>query len=212
MKINRDELIKSLKGFSINDNGIIIGKPGVGKSFLLKELRKTLFEDNILSFIIRIDRTFDFSDEAITEELEFENNWLDTLKNIYLKNGQKAILIFDAFDAARDEAIRKGFLRQIQKAINQLSEKCIVIVSARTYDALKSSDLINLFPLDKSDFSSVSCRKFEVRELENQEIIESIKDNPQLLKFYNESNPELKQILKIPFFLILFRTPDLHAN
>ena len=203
MKINRDEVLKNLKAFSISDNGVIIGKPGIGKSFLIKELRKTLLEDDILSFVIKIDRTFDSSDDAITEELEFENNWIDTLKSIYLKNGQKAILIFDAFDAARDEAVRKGFLRQIKKAINQLSEKCIVIVSARTYDALKSPDLINLFPLDKNRLSSINCRRFEINELKDQEINESIKDNPQLLKFYNESNHELRQILKIPFFLIL---------
>ena len=203
MKINRDSLLEDLYKFSTENHGVVVGKPGIGKSYLLKQLRRRLFDAHILSFLIKIDNTFDTSDEAIKEELQLRDNWIETLKDIHLESNHKAILIFDAFDAARDENLRKGFLRQIQKAKSQLSEKCNIIVSVRTYDASKSADLIRLFPSGGNVNDAINCRNIEVGDLQEDEIVEAIKDNKLLLEFYNESGFELKQILRIPFFLAL---------
>lgn len=79
MKINRDNLLDRLLKFSLSGNGLIVGKPGIGKTYLLKQLRQKLYENEILSFIIKIDNTFDYSDEVITAELEFEENWITTV-------------------------------------------------------------------------------------------------------------------------------------
>jgi hypothetical protein len=203
MKINRDSLLEKLFKFSLIDSGMIVGNPGIGKSYLLRQLRRKLYENKILSFIIKIDQVFSFDDNAINQELEFEDNWIDTLKNISLKDGQKAILIFDAFDAARDENLRKGFLKQIQRAKRELSEKCNIIVSVRTYDASKSPALLRLFSSDKNTEGIFTYRKEEIKELTEDEIIIAISENEKLLSFYKQSSKELKEILKVPFFLVL---------
>jgi hypothetical protein len=203
MKINRTDLLEQLYEFSLDNHGLIVGKPGIGKSYILRELKKRLLENNILSFIIKIDNAFDSSDQAISTELKIEGNWLETLVKIKLRNEHKAVLIFDAFDAARDESIRKGFLTQIKKAKKLLDEKWHVLVSVRTYDASKSVELINLFPLDgiRSDLNY--CRKIEIGELSDNELDQVFSDNLKLGEFYQTSSRELKEILHIPFFLQL---------
>ncbi len=206
VKLERTELLNELYEFSINESGVVIGKPGIGKSYLLTQLRQKLHESGILSLIIRIDNTLDFSDDAIQEELEITENWIETLQDVYLEYNQKAVLIFDAFDAARDENIRRGFLRQIQKAKNHLFEKWNILVSVRTYDALKSPDLIHLFPLEVGTADPINCQKIEIPYLEEGEILKAINSDEALLKLYNDSSFELKEILKIPFFLVLLET------
>ena len=42
MKINRKQLLNNLQNFALRGNGVIIGSPGVGKTYLLKELRRSL--------------------------------------------------------------------------------------------------------------------------------------------------------------------------
>ena len=42
MKIKRKKLLKNLQNFVLRGNGVVIGSPGVGKTYLLKELRRTL--------------------------------------------------------------------------------------------------------------------------------------------------------------------------
>ena len=206
IKIERTELLNKLFEFSIEKSGVVIGKPGIGKSYLLTQLRRKLYESRILSFIIRIDNTLDFTDDAIQEELQITEYWIETLQGVYLEEDQKAVLIFDAFDAARDENIRRGFLRQIQKAKNHLSEKWNIIVSVRTYDASKSPDLIRLFPLEVGTADPINCRKIEIPYLDESEILKAISSDEALLKLYNESSFELKEILKIPFFIVLLET------
>lgn len=203
MKINRDTLLQKILSFCVEESGVIIGKPGVGKSYLLRELRKLLFAQNTVSFIVKIDAIFSASDNEITEELGLEEDWISTLKELPIENNQKAILIFDAFDAARDEAKREEFLRQIRKAKRELANTCNILVSVRTYDAFKSPQLIKLFPSNKNEFNSLNCRKLAIEELTNEEIVDSIKDNNRLLIFYQESSLELREILRTPFFLTL---------
>lgn len=205
MEINRDNLRDRLYNFSISGNGLIVGKPGVGKSTLITTLKRILVENGILSFVIRVDNMFDFSDQAINLELKLSTNWIDTFKNIKLQNGQKAVLFFDGFDAARDEQKRQGFLSQIKKAISVLSEKWNIIVSSRSYDAEKSQDLLNLFPIYGSDNSSKLIRKIEVNEFYEEDLSQLQSSQTSLWQFYSSSNQELKQILKIPFFLNLLK-------
>ncbi|MGN6602746.1 MAG: NACHT domain-containing protein [Ginsengibacter sp.] len=206
MKINRDDLLERLFRFSLSDSGMIVGNPGIGKSYLLKQLRRKFYENKILSFIIKIDDVFSYDDEAINAELEFDANWIDTLKSIYVKDGQKAVLIFDAFDAARDENLRKGFLRQIQRATRELSDKCNIIVSVRSYDASKSPALLRLFSSGQNAEGIDGYRKEEIKELTEKEIVNALNENDKLLSFYKDSSKELKEILKVPFFLVLLES------
>jgi hypothetical protein len=203
MKINRTELLAQLYEFALGGDGLIVGKPGIGKSYMLRELKKKLLENNVLSFIIKIDNAFDSSDQAITTELKLKGDWLETLSKVKLRNEHKAVLIFDAFDAARDEAIRKGFLSQIKRAKKLLQDKWHVLVSVRTYDASKSIELINLFPLDNYRGDISYCRKIEIEGLSDSELDQVFAASQKLGDFYQGSSRELKEILHIPFFLQL---------
>ena len=42
MKINRPDLISELEAFALKGNGVVIGAPGIGKSYTLAELRENL--------------------------------------------------------------------------------------------------------------------------------------------------------------------------
>lgn len=200
MVIDRSSLLNGLYEFSSEESGIVIGKPGIGKSYLLKQLKNKLIENGRLCFIIKIDNTFDFSHKAINNELGLKENWIETFKQIKIKD-QKAVLIFDAFDAARDEKIRKGFLSQIRKAKRELADKWNVLVSVRTYDAFKSPELIQLFPDNKYNPERSYSRKFEIGELIEDEVLQVVSENQKFSDFYRNSNKELKQILHNPFFL-----------
>lgn len=203
MEIKRTILLDSIYEFSLGGSGLVVGKPGIGKSYLLQQLKEKLVNNNILCFIIKIDNAFDSSDEAIQAELGISQPWKETLNKIELRTTSKAVLIFDAFDAARDEQKRKGFLEQIKKAKIYLKDKWNVIVSVRTYDASKSEDLRQLFPISENDGLISNCRKIEVPELSDEEVKEAYSNNTGLQQLYYESGDKLKEILHVPFFLKL---------
>ncbi|WP_143100742.1 NACHT domain-containing protein [Spirosoma endophyticum] len=206
MKIKRQELLQELYKFALEGSGMVVGIPGIGKSYLLRQLLRKLVSNDVLCFIIKIDTAYDSSDEAIASELRIEGNWIEVLGNIQLKNEHKAVLVFDAFDAARDEEKRAGFLKQIKKAKALLNNKWNILVSVRTYDATKSTDLTHLFspPTDLGSYAAV--RKFKIGELNESEIQEASTENPNLFNFYLESTLELKEILHVPFFLKILET------
>lgn len=193
MRIDRNILINNLFPFSQKGNGIIIGKPGIGKSYALSQLSDSLWDNNIPSFIIKIDE-IDGTDQSLQVELDTQENWISFLDSVKLPSDEsKAVLIFDAFDAARDESLRKQYISQIRKAISGL-KKWNVIVSIRTYDATKSPQLIKLFGANKT---------FEIGGLNEQELKSAFDNNPALGKMYDLAGDELKSVLKIPFFLRL---------
>ena len=200
MRIKREELLSELYSFAISGNGMVVGVPGVGKSYLLRRLKELLVNNEILCFIVKIDNAYDSSDDAIANELGIDGNWIDVLSEIELRNEFKAVLIFDAFDAARDETKRIGFLSQIKKAKAHLKDKWNIIVSARTYDAKKSTDLTRLFSSSGNIEGYSAVRKISIIELSEKEIQEA-SASPLVYKFYSQSTKELREILHVPFFL-----------
>lgn len=200
MKIKRQELLDELYHFATMGDGMVVGLPGIGKSYMLRRLKENLVSKDILCFIIKIDNTYDSSDEAIAVELGIQGNWIDILNSIELRNENKAVLIFDAFDAARDEEKRRGFLTQIRKAKAHLNRKWNIIVSARTYDAKKSSELLKLFSPSGYGNEFTNVRKLTINEL-NENDLQEASGISTLHQFYTESNNELKKILLVPFFL-----------
>lgn len=201
ININRDKLLKDLFDFSKAGSGLIVGNPGVGKSFLLNKLKHTYLDGNHVAIMIRIDNLVDASDEEIQQDLNLESNWIKSLQKVKIKEDVKALLIFDAFDAARNDTLRSKILKQIQRAKSELSEKWNIIVSVRTYDAAKSQKLIELFPLSGSYSDNVYCRKTVIPSLTDIEVITATQNNIALLRFFEEGKQALKSILKIPFFL-----------
>lgn len=206
MKIDRALLLEQLNSFTQEGNGLIIGKPGIGKSYALSQLSDLLWDKKVPNFIIKVDET-DGTDEAFSQELELEGDWVAALNKVSMPDeSSKAIFIIDAFDAVRDEALRKSYLALIKKAIRGLSAtKWNVIVSVRTYDATKSPQLIKLFPYNKSLTSHpISCRFMAINDLNDNELDSAFEDNITLQKAFSFVTNDLRQVLKNPFFLRLF--------
>lgn len=201
INIKRDKLLKELIEFSSGGSGLVVGNPGIGKSYILNQLKDLYLDQEILSILIRIDNLVEGTDEEIRQDLNLEGEWIPVLKKIKINDGKKAILIFDAFDAARNEILRSRILKQIQKAKTELGQKWNIIVSVRTYDASKSQKLIELFPLSENYNESVYCRKITIPPLTDEEVRDAVQANSSLLNFFNEGTTALKDILKIPFFL-----------
>ena len=212
IKINREELRNDLQDFALQGNGVVIGSPGVGKTYLLKELHQHLKSNEIPHLLLPIDRLGDGTPEDLQDELSYKGNLIEKLKSVPISD-QKAILLFDAFDAARDERTRKNFLRLIRRAIHELSESWNIVVTVRTYDAMKSQALLDLFgdPDDTQHQSDrILCRHFTILPFDKDEVLQALKQIKCPQYIYNENS---KDILANPFNLwllekILRNLPD----
>lgn len=204
IKINREELRNDLQDFASRGNGVIIGSPGVGKTYLLKELHQHLKSNEIQHLLLPIDRLGDGTTEDLQNELLYKGNLIEKLKSVPISD-QKAILLFDAFDAARDEQTRKRFLSLIRRAIQELV-KWNVVVTVRTYDAKKSQELLNLFGnSDDTEYQSegILCRHFTIPPFDEQEILQALGQIGCPKPIYDDGSDDFKQILAKPFNLWL---------
>ena len=210
MKIKREKLLSDLQDFAMRGNGVIIGSPGVGKTYLLKELYYSLESLEIPELILPIDQLGDGTDGTLRDELSYEGDLIEKLKSAPISD-QKAILLFDAFDAARDERIRKNFLRLIQRAIHELKESWNVVVTVRTYDAMKSQELLDLFgnvdDTDSIQYQSkdILCRHFTIPPFNKDEILQAFDQIGCPKSIYNNGSQDFKNILSNPFNLWLLK-------
>ena len=204
-KINREKLLNELLNFTSQGSGVIIGSPGVGKTYLLKELRRNLKSSGTPYLLLPIDQLGDGTPETLRQELSYDGDLIEKLKSVPA-SGQKSILLFDAFDAARDEQTRKRFLNLIRRATHTLKDSWNVVVTVRTYDAMKSQKLLDSFgPPDDSKYQNkgVLCRHFEIPPLEPVEILQAFGQIPLPIDIYNLGSKEFKCLLAIPFNLWL---------
>jgi hypothetical protein len=100
--ICRTELTKTLFDFTQTGNGLVTGGPGFGKSFSLLELKRHYNQIGIPCYIIKINELIKASDAELSAELGTQSAWIDALSNVP-SSKSKSLLIFDAFDTAKDE-------------------------------------------------------------------------------------------------------------
>ena len=205
MKIKREKLLNDLQDFAMGGNGVIIGSPGVGKTYLLKELYYSLESLEIPELILPIDQLGDGTDKTLRKELSYEGDLIERLKSVPVSD-KKAVLIFDAFDAARNEQTRKRFLVLIRRAILELRESWNIIVTVRTYDAKKSRELLDLFGSpDDTEYQSegILCRHFTIPPFDKDEILQVFAQIGCPKSIYKEGSQDFRNILANPFNLWL---------
>jgi len=205
MKIERPDLISELARFARDGSGVIVGPPGIGKSYTLGQLRDNLKRDKIPHLILPVERLGDASPAALLAVLKREGDFVELLRAAAAKATAPAILIFDGFDAARGESERAGVLRLILRAVTELRGQWNTIVSIRTFDAKKSRKLLELFPNEQMDgvISAGSCREFFIPPLNANELEQVFPQVPGLREIYSGGTNEFKSLLTIPFNLWL---------
>ena len=207
MKINREKLLNNLQDFASRGNGVIIGSPGVGKTYLLNELCQSLKSVGTPHLLLPIDQLGNGMSKTLRQELSYEGDLIKKLKSVPVSD-KKAILLFDAFDAARNEKTRKRFLNLIRRAIQELG-KWNVIVTVRTYDAEKSQELLDLFGApDDTDLTQhhtkgILCRHFTIPPLNEDELQQAFEQIPYLKSRYKSGSEDFKHLLANPFNLWL---------
>ena len=81
-KINREKLLNELLNFASEGHGIIIGSPGLGKTYLVKELRRNLKSSGAPHLLLPIDQLGDGTEEILRQELHYEGDLIKRLKSI----------------------------------------------------------------------------------------------------------------------------------
>ncbi|WP_256366284.1 SMEK domain-containing protein [Mucilaginibacter sp. L196] len=201
--VHRADLITDLYTFTQKDNGLITGGPGFGKSFIIEELQRLYNQHKIPCFIIRINELIQGSKEELATELGTISDWLQSLEKVVVSNKHRNLLIFDAFDTAKEENVRLAILKHIKTAIDTLKDGWNICVSTRTYDAQKSQKLIDLFP-QANLTREITCRYIEIDELTDREIEITLLKSNRLNQAHGRCNPSLKKLLHIPYFFRLF--------
>ena len=82
IKINRDQLLNDLQDFASRGNGVIIGSPGVGKTYLLNELCQSLKSDGIPYLLLPIDELGDGTKDTLQQELSYKDDLIEQLKSV----------------------------------------------------------------------------------------------------------------------------------
>lgn len=212
MNIKRNELIAGLRAFVKTKSGVVIGMPGVGKSYSLTQLVIELVEANIPACLIKLDDLTTASDDDFSRMLGIADGiWIDKLKAIPTSANGQSVMVLDAFDTLRNDVLKNKILEQIKRIKSELPEWSL-LVSVRTYDAKQSQKLIELFPQEHAE-DGIDCRKFNIPELSKVELSKFLEKQDRLKSLYTIANDRLKEIFRIPFFLklldrILLKAPE----
>ncbi len=138
MNIQRDKLEAAFSEFAKQSSGVVIGPPGVGKTFLLKRFCE---QDTKSRLYLPIDKLGVENEADLKAVLAINSSFIDHLRQKSIQeNIKKGILVIDAFDAARSDIARRFFLSLIRQVLNNLRETWTVVVSVRTFDAMKSQE------------------------------------------------------------------------
>ena len=208
IKINREKLRSDLLDFASRGSGVVIGSPGVGKTYLLKELHQYLKSSEVPYLLLPLDQLGNGTNETLRQELSYKGDLIEKLKSVPVSD-DKAILLFDAFDAARDEETRNRFLKLIRRAVYKLKESWNIIVTVRTYDATKSQELLDLFgnrddtALTQDANNKILCRQFTIPPFNEDEVLQALEQIDCPRKIYDKSTSDFKSILTKPFNLWL---------
>ncbi|MDQ3378697.1 MAG: hypothetical protein M3546_00015 [Actinomycetota bacterium] len=207
MRIERETLEQAFEAFVRGGSGIVIGAPGSGKTYSLRRLVDRLLDDDtVYPLFLAVDRFEELSEATLSSEFGVEGDVFAALESD--ATATHAYFIIDALDAARSDQGRTQLINLIRRARRELSDRWSVVVSVRTYDALRSEELEAIFgPVDRTlpeeyVLPGVVCRHFYVPPLTEDEVL-SATDIPGIAEIWNGATQELRAIVSTPFSLWL---------
>lgn len=208
ISVDRRDTILSLYNRAVSGHCLVVGLPGIGKSYVLNELNAFAWSINTVAVTIRVNELIDGTDEEINKLLKAKN-WLTYLKAIKKSKGQ--LLIFDAYDTAKDQRLKHNALGLIKKAMANLSQRWHIVVSARTYDASKSPQLRQLFSNGQT-VQTLSQIAFEMPILTNDQLTGSLRTYQAGYRIFSSGSSGLRKVLSIPYFLKIFEKVVIGGN
>lgn len=221
MRIQRDRLKEAFSVFAEASSGVVVGAPGVGKTFLLKQFSENRAARTALCLYLPIDKLGVENEADLEAALGIRGDFVEHLRQQSDGISETGILVVDAFDAARSESAQHFFLSLIRRVVNNLSGRWRVVVSVRTYDAMKSQELQDVFPprYDSSvprDYQmlGIRCRHFAIPPLSDEEREQAVSTIEHLPQLYANGSNDFRELLRIPFNLwlierLLSLNPDL---
>jgi hypothetical protein len=206
MRIDRPALLAQLREFASAGDGLVVGRPGIGKTFALAELAKQLEEEGRDCLMIPVADLGSASEDEVKRALYLDAPLVDQLRREFQPSETPALIIIDAFDAARDPVVRARVLGLIRELIQEANGAWNLIVSVRSFDATKSPELLALFPAGGSPPPrglASKTRTFSIPPLSDDEVTAASRQIPGLSALLPSISPELGGLLRIPFNLWL---------
>lgn len=206
MEIRRDNLAVEFAEFERDGNGVVIGAPGVGKTYLLRSYFRAASATNRPAFLLALDKHSVRNELELRTEFQLERDLVETLgADERATPAGPGLLVIDAYDALRSEEAQKYVRTLIRRAQNVLQARWRIIVSVRTFDATRSETLLELFPRDgatpRAEFQlrGVRCRHFVVPMLSEDETSQAVTTIPGLDRIYERGSSDFQWLLRNPF-------------
>jgi hypothetical protein len=198
-RVKRSNLISEIWELSKVGSVVLTGQPGVGKSWMIAQLIRRCRSENRPHLPIAAE---DFDIKSVDElapALNFKTDIFSVLRGL----GGEPLLLIDGLDALRAEPSQHAFRELIRRVSKEVGQ-CSIVASIRTFDLQQSEQLQQLFFSQwpgrsaAKQFTQVVVHPFSDEDL--QDVIRQV---PGLGILAEQGEPELRQLLRVPFNLHL---------
>ncbi len=171
---------------------VLVGKPGCGKSVVLRDLFDILSSENVPVIGIKADRYYSYNLGELDKTLGLQDSLIKLVETIS-KSKEKAIILIDQLDALSQTLSAK---REYLNTYYLLIHKLLVVDNVRVVISIRKFDL-------ETDGEFAFLKKFKTITLGQL-------SKEEVLKIINKLNPvprlnnEIHQLLQIPYNLNAF--------
>lgn len=198
IELRRADLLDFLENLTENGHLLVVGEPGAGKSWLLKEF---------------VSRRRERGDGVVF--LRAEDHAVPSLNDLYKSigvtnlvaalrgySGDRKFLVIDSLDSLRADASQRAF-RDLIQIVQVEVPSFTVIASIRTFDMQRSPELRELFPHRDGAVQNYSPRHLVVPVFSEMELKEALLQDERLRPVVDSASDEAKSLLRNPFNLWL---------